>query len=196
MSRNKNKTRIKILEATWHLMEDRCGQGVSMSEIAKTTGISRQAVYLHFNSRIELMIATVQYIDEVKGLDARFAKLESAANGAELLRLCIEVWGNYIPEIYGIAKALLNTRDTDQAAATAWTGCMHCLFEVCKNVIETLEKEKTLSSNWKALDAPEMLMTLLSIHNWEQLTIEYGWSQEKYIGETTNIALSSFLTTK
>jgi len=78
MSSKKTDTRTRILTATWHLMEQRRGQGVSMSDIAKAAGISRQALYLHFDSRTELMIATVHYVDEVKGLNERLEKFQEA----------------------------------------------------------------------------------------------------------------------
>jgi len=81
MSSNKIDTKTRILEATWLLMEQRRGQGVSMSDIAKQAGISRQALYLHFDSRVELMIATVQYVDQVKGLDERLQQFQQAQSG-------------------------------------------------------------------------------------------------------------------
>ena len=112
-----------------------------MSDIARKAGISRQALYLHFDSRTELMVATVKYVDEVKGLDERLKQFETARNGVELLDTIIEVWGNYIPEIYGLARALLITRETDEASAAAWNGCMGCFKDVCVTIIDSLQKK-------------------------------------------------------
>jgi len=162
-------------------MEERRGQGISMGDIAKATGISRQAVYLHFPSRTELMVATSNYVDEVKGLTERLNQLHSATSGIELLEACVEVWGNYIPEIFGLAKAMLMTRDTDEATAAAWNANMACLRDVCREIIEALEAEGVLTPQWSQKEAIEMLWTLLSINHWEQLTIECGWSTKQYI---------------
>ena len=96
----------------------RRGQEVRMSDIAKAAGVSRQAVYLHFNSRTELMVATTHYIDQVRGLEERLQRYRSATDGVEILDEFVEFWGNYIREIYGIAKALLAVRETDEAART------------------------------------------------------------------------------
>ncbi len=181
MSSNEIDTRTRILEATWQLLEARHGQGVSMSEIARAAGISRQAVYLHFSSRTELMIATTQYVDEIKGLNERLSQLDAAISGIELLDTCVEVWGYYIPEIYGIAKALLNIRETDEAAAAAWDGSMGCLRDVCRQIVEALEGDGMLASEWSHDDAVDMMYTLLSIQNWEQLTRESGWSTGQYV---------------
>ena len=177
-------------------MEQRRGQGVSMSNIAKEAGISRQALYLHFGSRTELMISTVNYVDEVKGLNDRLTRFQEAATGIELLEACIDIWGNYIPEIYGLAKALLTTRDTDEATATAWNGCMGSLRDVCQKTIETLDKEGILASKWTQKEATEMFWTIISIHNWEQLTIECGWSTDQYIDWMKELLKRTFIDLK
>lgn len=181
MSSEELDTKTRILEATWKLLEQHRGQGVNMSDIAKAAGISRQAVYLHFASRTELMIATMNYVDEVKELDERLNLFNSAKTGIELIDACVDVWGNYIPEIYGLAKAMLMTRDTDEAMAAAWNNSMNCLREVCRATIDTLESEGKLVTGWSPKEATDMFMTMISINNWEQLTIEYGWSTEQYI---------------
>lgn len=179
-SKNNLDTRTRILEASWNLVEKGRGQGVSMANIAKEAGISRQALYLHFDSRSKLMIATVNYVDEVKGLNERLKQFESATTGIELLETLVDVWGNYIPEIYGLAKALLSTRDTDEATAAAWDSSMGCLRAVCQQTIEALDNEGMLVAEWSSDEAVELFWTMISIHNWEQLTIECGWSADEY----------------
>jgi AcrR family transcriptional regulator len=193
MSSNKTETRKRILKATWQLMEQRRGQDVHMGEIAKAAGISRQAVYLHFASRTELMVATMDYVDEVKGLQERLNRLETAASAIELLDACVEVWGNYIPEIYGLAKAMLRTRETDAATATAWDNSMACLLNACQETIAALDREGYLASEWTRQEAIEMFYTLLSIHNWELLTMERGWSPQEYIDWMTTVSKRTFV---
>lgn len=193
MSSDKNDTKTRILEATWQLMEQRRGQDVSMSEIAKAAGISRQAVYLHFASRTDLMIATTNYVDEVKGLNERLKKFQSATTAIELLETSVDVWGNYIPEIYGLAKALMRTRETDEATAAAWNGSMGCLRDVCQETIEALVGEGILASEWSKKEAIEMFCTLISINNWEQLTIECGWSNTQYISRMKTLLKQTFV---
>lgn len=193
MSSNELDTRTRILLATWHLMEKQNGKNVHMSSIAKATGISRQAIYLHFASRTDLMIATMEYVDEVKGLNERMAQLESTPTAIHLLESTIEIWGNHIPEIYGLAKALLSTRDTDEATAAAWNNCMACLRDACRMTIESLEAEGSLAPEWDKLDAIEVLYMMLSIQNWEQLTIECGWSTSKYVAHMQLLTKQAFV---
>lgn len=62
------------------------GKGVRMADVATKAGISRQALYLHFGTRAELLIATTFCLDELKGSEARRA----AANGSEKLDAYID----------------------------------------------------------------------------------------------------------
>ena len=193
MSSEPATTKKRILEATWKLLEQGCGQTIKMGDIAKAVGISRQAVYLHFASRTELMIATSNYVDEAKGLNQRLAKLHETKNSIELLEACVEVWANYIPEIYGLAKALLATRDTDEATAAVWDNNMACLREVCAMAIESLQRDDLLDKEWSSEEATDLFWTMLSIYNWEQLTIECGWSQQQYIKHIINVLKQTLL---
>lgn len=186
-------TRTKILASTCKIMEEQQGINVKMSDIAKDVGISRQALYLHFASRTELMVATVQYIDEVKCVHERLAQLHQTTNAIELLEAFMEFWGNYIPEIYGLAKALLNTRDTDEAAASAWEECMLHLRAISNKVIENICLEKRLPEYMAQEEAAELFWAMVSIQNWEQLTQECGWSTEQYIQKMTEALKRSFI---
>lgn len=185
MSSTEKDTRTRILQTTWELLESNPSRSLKMSEIAKASGVSRQALYLHFDSRTELLIATTHYVDEVKGLDQRLQKLELAKSGKEMLHSCVEIWGNYIPEIYSVSKALMMSKDTDEAAAAAWADIMGCLRDVCGQIIQTLEKENKLVPIWTQQHATDFLWTMISIQNWEQLTTECGWKQEHYISNLT-----------
>lgn len=193
MSSNEKDTRTRILETTWDLLETQPGRSLSMAEIARASGISRQALYLHFTSRTELLITTTHYVDEVKGLEPRLQEVESAGSGVEMMRLCIKIWGNYIPEIYGVAKALMMSKDNDEAAAAAWTDIMGCLHDLCGQIVQALAKEKKLSPKWTQKHATDFIWAMISIQNWEQLTKERGWTNDKYIAYLTQAVTTALI---
>jgi AcrR family transcriptional regulator len=182
MSIGDPETRKRILEATWRLMEERHGRGVRMSDVAQAAGVSRQAVYDHFGSRAELMVATARYGDDARGLDERLRRYRAATSGVERLEAYVEFWGGYIPEIYGIARALLAARETDEAVAAAWDDRMGVVHEACRNIVERLHHDGTLAPGWSLQEAADLLWTILSIRNWESLTIERGWPTAQYVG--------------
>lgn len=181
VSSGESETRTRILKSTWRLLERRRGYGVRMRDVAEAAGVSRQAVYLHFASRAELLVSTARYLDEVCGLEERLRRYRATTVGVERLEAYVEFWGNYIPEIYGVAKALLAVRETDKAAATAWDDRMDAVYTSCGNIIEALNVDGTLAPGWSVEEATDFLWTMLSVRNWESLTIERGWTTEQYV---------------
>ena len=188
MSSENSETRTRILNAAWKLLETSQGRGVRMSDIAKTAGISRQAVYLHFSTRAELLIATTRHLDEVKNVYARLVASRTAATGTERLAAFIEAWGNYISEVYGIARALIAMKDTDEAAARAWSDRMAAVRDGCRAAVEALEREGMLAPGFSVTEATDILWSLLSVPTWEQLTRECGWSQRRYVDKMNELA--------
>lgn len=186
-------TRSRILEAAWKLLEDGAGSEVRMSDIAKKAGISRQAVYLHFPKRADLLIAVTRYIDEANEVDVRLAASRGAATGIERLDAYIEAWGNYIPEIYGVGKALMAMQETDSEARMAWEGRMLAVRKGCEAAVGALARDRALSLEIGEEKATDLLWTLLSVRNWEQLTLECGWPQDDYIGEMKRTARKALL---
>lgn len=186
-------TRQRILQAATQLLEEGGGSGVRMSDIAKRAGITRQAVYLHFANRAELLIATTFHVDELKGTAARLAPSRNAITGEERLEAFISAWAAYIPEIYPIAKALMLMGPTDEEANMAWSQRMRDMREGCEAAIEALKRDWMLSAHYTVDDATDLLWTLLQVENWEHLTQVCGWAQEKYAGHVLQIARRQFL---
>ncbi len=193
MSSKNLETRMKILEVTLQMLEEHCGRGVRMADIAKQAGISRQAIYLHFASRTELLNATTKFLDEKLDLDRRLAPSRAASSGSERLSSYVEFWGNYIPEIYGVAKALLLVLDTDDAAAAAWKDRMVAMHDGCRAAVDTLHAEGILAPEWTQDSATDVLWTMLSITNWENFTTECGWSNQQYVDRMKVIAERTLL---
>src|SRR5215212_1847919 len=193
MSSGDPKTRTRILEATWRLMVGRDGRGVRMRDVAEEAGVSRQAVYDHFGSRAELMVATARYGDEVRGLEGRLVGYRAASGGVERLEAFVEFWGNYIPEIYGIVRALLAARETHEAVAAAWDDRMGVVHDACRNIVERLHRDGTLAPGWSLEEAADLLWTMLSIRNWENLTIERSWSTSRYVGRMQELTKRAFV---
>ncbi len=188
MSTTNRDTRRKILDAAWALLEASQGDGVRMGDIAKHAGISRQAVYLHFPKRADLLNATTRHIDAVKDVDARLAASRTAKTGEERLAAYIAAWGDYIPEVYGVARALMAMKDTDEAAADAWADRMAAVRHGCQAAVDALKRDGQLSADYSVREATDMLWALLSVQNWEHLTQACGWTQRQYVARMQALA--------
>jgi len=193
MSSTSADTRTRILDTTIRMLEEHQGRGVRMGDIAKESKISRQAVYLHFASRTDLLIAATRYLDQKLDVDRRLAPSRAAISGIDRLALYIEFWGNYIPEIYGVGKALLVARDSDDAADIAWQDRMAAMREGCRAAIDALHDDGDLAQEWTRPKATDALWALLLVPNWENLTKGCGWSTQQYIRWMKIVAARTFV---
>ncbi|OGN91783.1 MAG: hypothetical protein A2Y88_02250 [Chloroflexi bacterium RBG_13_48_10] len=181
MSSDEPDTKTRILTQTWRLLEHERGHGVRIEDVARAARLSRQAVYLHFRSRAELLIATARYVDQIHGVYERLAEFRLAKGGSEILNTYVDFWGNYLPQIHGLARALMESRENDKAAAAAWNDRMDAVRDGCQCIIDCLEREHVLAKGWTNSDAVDMMWGMLSVTLWENLTIERGWSQSQYL---------------
>ncbi|MCC2111658.1 MAG: helix-turn-helix transcriptional regulator [Hyphomicrobiales bacterium] len=162
-------------------MEENGGAGVRMADIAKAARLSRQAVYLHFPTRAELLIETTRYVDEVLGVEERLEAFHAAATAPEKLDAFIAFMASHWPQVAGVATALIDMRDTDAAAAEAWADRTNAVKEGCRIVILALDAERRLVGEWSVEAATDMLWAMLSFENWDQLTAGCGWTPDQYV---------------
>lgn len=188
MSRKNLETRNRIVQASWRMLEGGDASAIRMGDIAKAAGISRQALYLHFPARADLLDATARYLDEYYEIDKRLAASRAAETGIERLYAFIDAWGNYIPKIYGMAKAFFAMKESDDAARLAWDSRMEALRHGCRAAVRALNRDGTLSPDHSPGQAADILWTMLSVRNWEQLRHDCGWSQKRYLSVTKNAA--------
>lgn len=193
MSSKKDPTRTRILKATWSLLDSGAGSRVRMSDIAKASGISRQALYLHFPNRAELLIATTRHIDEEKKVDDRLAASRAAQTGRARLAAFVKAWGNYIPEIYGVAKALIALGADDGEARAAWQDRMDAVRHGCAAAVAMLARDGDLIPHLGEGRATDLLATLLSVPVWEDLRLAHGWSQADYIAEIDRLSRAALI---
>lgn len=194
MSRNPADTRTRILETAWKLLESG-DKAVRMSDIAKAVGISRQALYLHFPNRADLLIAVTRHIDAVKNVDAQLAESRAAKTGTERLDAFIAAWGGYIPQIHGISVAL-RAMQGDIEAAAAWDDRMQAVRHGCAAAVAALNANGDLRSDLSEQTATDMLWVLLSVENWEKLVRGCGWTQEAYLAEITALSRNALIKKK
>jgi len=208
-SNSKSPTRDRILEAACALLEDDSGTSTRMADIARAADVSRQAVYLHFQNRADLLTAALRHRDEQTGLQENLAASRAAATGEERIARYVEFWADHVPRIQGLAHALLADhvpriqglahallamRDSDPAAAAAWDERMAATRDGCEACILALAKEGRLAAPWQIGPATDLFWAMLSVQNWMLLTGPCGWSQQDYAENLTRQATRTFVT--
>ncbi|MEM9818302.1 MAG: TetR/AcrR family transcriptional regulator [Cyanobacteria bacterium P01_D01_bin.6] len=172
------RTREEILDAAWTLISEK-GAEVSISEIAKAAGISRQSVYLHFGTRGGLLVALVRRADDRFEIKERLFACFDIVDPRERLQESIRVWINFVIKIHPVAKDLVRLRETDQDAATAWEDRMSDLRDWLTILIQSLKSDNELSDDWSIKEATEYLWASFSVQMWSLLTLDCQWSFER-----------------
>jgi AcrR family transcriptional regulator len=163
------------------LLSENDGKNVGIADIARAAGVSRQAVYIHFPGRADLLIAALRYLDTSHGLDDELRRFREAQTATEILETYVEFWGRYVPTIFGSAKALMVFKETDNAAGEAWKEWTGTLRDGLQRTIENIEHEGLLSPDWTIDEAVDLMWTMFSIESWERLVKDSGWTPDRYI---------------
>lgn len=172
------RTQTEILDAAWGLISEN-GADVSMAEIAKMVGLSRQAVYLHFGTRGGLLMALVRRADDRFGVkEDFFAAMEQPA-AAEKLDACLQVWFQFVRKILPVARDLVRLRATDADAAAAWEDRMMDLRSWIAILVRQLKTEGALASHWTQEEATDYIWTASSVQTWDMLVTERGWDEHR-----------------
>ncbi|MBI2852920.1 MAG: TetR/AcrR family transcriptional regulator [Chloroflexi bacterium] len=187
MSSKKQRTRAKILEAARRLLEQRGYYGVGLEEVAREASISRRTLYLHFESKADLLVATVHYLDETVGTPKILRQAHSAATALESLDEWVAAYGRIEPQIYDIAKVIYAARQSDQAAEASWQDRMAFRRKQVKQVIKRLKEEGLLEKGWTVDRATDFVWALLSVHTYEYLVIERGWSIKRFVSHLRTV---------
>jgi AcrR family transcriptional regulator len=187
MSSTNSKT--LILEASLALIAKRGGADVTMAEIAKAARVSRQAVYLHFADRADLLVNLVRYTDQKRGLAEEIRKIEQAPTGAAQLRAMASLQARSNPGIWAQARAFEAVRRTDKAADRSWRDRLQHRLEGCRAIAARLQKEGALRPGLDRATAADLLWNITSLRTWEDLVLDRKWSARKYEDRVTELLL-------
>ena len=194
MSSESSQTRRRILDATRTLLEREGPGAVRMADIARRAGISRQALYLHFPSRADLLVATTRHVDALNKVDDRLAVSRRAATGIERLDAYVAFWADYIPLIAGTGRAMIAMRDTDAAARLAWDDRMEAMKAGCAAAVAAITRDGRLAPDLTETEATDLLWSLLSVETWTHLTRDCGWSQQLYARHMRGLVRKALVT--
>ena len=180
-------SKILILEAALAVIAKRGGADVTMAEIAKAAKVSRQAVYLHYADRADLLVNLVRYTDEKRGLEEEIRKIEQAPTGVAQLRAMASLQARTNPGIWGLARAFEAVRRTDRAADRSWRDRLQHRLEGCRAIVARLQKEGTLRSGLNPVTAADLLWNITSLRTWEDLVLDRKWSARQYEDRITDL---------
>jgi AcrR family transcriptional regulator len=187
------RTRAAILDATWTLIEEQGAEDLSMEEVAERAGVSRRAIYLHFPTRAELLVSLMAHMDRELDIEASLRPVLQAPDGLIALKEFTNHLASYHPRILAVVQAVDRARRSDEAARALWDRAMEAWHRACRTLVERIAEEGRLSPGWSREEATDLLWALMSVDLLEDLTVDRGWSPERY-GEALYRIMTETLT--
>src|SRR5258708_27539486 len=115
-----DRTRRRILDKAAALLRRHGPASVTMADVAHSAGLSRQAVYLHFESRTKLMVAILRHIGEQSDGERLFAPVREASTPREGLQALVFAMARSNSRIHEAALTLDLARPADLDARAVW----------------------------------------------------------------------------
>jgi AcrR family transcriptional regulator len=185
----------RILDASLALITRRGDARVTMAQIAAAARVSRQAVYLHFKDRADLMVALARHLDETLGLPAEIQRIVAAPSGVAMIDAQVSLQARRNPALWAVARAVDAVRRTDAAAERAWQDRLGHRLDGCRRIVARLESEDNLRPGLDPPVAADLLWTMTSLRMWEDLVLERKWSPQKYRREVARLLLDALTRT-
>lgn len=187
------RTRDRILEATWELIEEH-GSTPRLNEVADRAGVSRQTVYLHFGDRAGLLVALVQYMDLRLGLDDAAIRIHQAPTGVQALETMVQALSVFASKIDSVAQVLEAAQHQDTSVAEAWRDRMAGRLNLNRAIFQRIANEGQLAEGWTIEAAAALTYTLTMPGPWRELTRELGWTRQQYADNLTKLLRRSLIT--
>lgn len=194
MSPRSASTRTDILRAARALIETAPFAQVSLTRVAAAAGVSRQAIYLHFRSKTQLLLALVGWIDENGRLPDLLAEARQGSDPVEIFTRGVRAAATYNLDIADVGLALRAARHSDPAAAAAWDDRMADRLTGIRRAVHRVETAGRLRPQWTTQTAADATFALISLTVYEDLVRERGWPPERYVNQLASIARHTFIT--
>ena len=174
------KTKTAILDAARSLFEAQGYFGVGLEAVAAQAGVSRQAIYLHYASKAELLRALHDRIN-VLYVRPAFEAVWNAATADEALDAWIEGSAFAIPQFLDISNALNAARRSDPDVEATWETPARTHYEDCVRLAERLKRDKKLAPRMKVSDAADIIWMQTGIWAFESLIVDRGWPVSRWV---------------
>jgi AcrR family transcriptional regulator len=171
------RTRDAVLAATRSILESEGFEALTMAAVAARAGISRQAVYLHFRSRSDLVTALFGHMAQQEGLQQSLDPVHNAPDAVTALREWARHLATYHPRLMGVDRAIDRVRHADADAARYRETINTKQMANCRALAQRLADEQRLAEPWTVDTAADMLWALIATDLFERL-LTRGWTAE------------------
>lgn len=187
------RTRAALLDAARALLEEHGPAALTMGATAERAGVSRRSVYLHFATRADLLVALYDHVYEVEGLHDSLRPVLEAPDPVTALNEFAAHLARIRPRVRAAASAIQRQRRSDPDFAAHWEVVSRDQRRICRHLIKALYRAGMLADSWTIASATDMLWALMSGDVVDNLTLDCGWSMNKYADHLATLMRAAFV---
>lgn len=195
MTRSATDTRARILETAWELVRLRGINDVTVADVARGAGVSRQLVYFHFGNRAGLLTAMTRHHDSASGFIGRVVATRSLPP-AQALEGLLREWLAYLPQILPLARALEAAAIRGEEGAQAWYDRWDDLREAYRIAVDRVARDGGLAEGWTSEPATDWLWVHTHPAVYQHLVLGRGWDPDHVVDRTVRSILDQILRRK
>src|ERR687889_16325 len=170
------QTRTQILEAARALFEELGYYGAGLEAVAKKAGVSRQAIYLHFPSKVELLTALHLHVFDTDVVPAlRRHPVTDAMTALDVLDATIAADVEIIARVWRIHESLMMARRQHPEGGQTLLVREEEHYDGLLDVGRRLERDGALPPTMPVGLFTDMLWGLLNVGTFRNLVLERGW---------------------
>lgn len=151
------------------MLEEGGGAPITIKQVAERAGLSRQAIYLHFDDLTHLLLDLSREVDTGTRTAELQASIDQAATAREALRNAVRVQAYIKPRLHALITALDVLRRSDPAAQAAYAERDEARYRRVVDVVQRLEAEGQLAPEWDVERAAKLAWAMMSQRVWEDL---------------------------
>ena len=155
--------------------------GAGLGAVAKKAGVSRQAIYLHFPSKVDLLAALHLHIYDTDIVPVlKRHPISDDMSALDALSTSIGRDVESIESVWRIHEALTVARRHHPEVEKTMRPREDQRYGELLGLAHRLQREGALPRNFRAASIADMLWGLLNIGTYRNLVIERGWSLDRY----------------
>lgn len=180
-SAGRPETRVAILDAARTLFEEQGYFGAGLEAVAKKAGVSRQAIYLHFNSKADLLTALHLRVFETDVVPALARHpIWTAPTALDALDATIAVDAEVASKVWRIHEALVVARRHHEEVDATLRPREDERYQDYVRLARWMKREGQLPARMRVATFADILWGLLGLGTFQNLVIERGWSIERF----------------
>jgi AcrR family transcriptional regulator len=187
-------TRERILTAAWQVARERGSVQFTLAEIASLAGVSRQALYLHFDNRANLLVEMARRVDHSSGFVSGIAATRKRA-ALPGFRQVLRLWYEHLTEILPVARALEAAAIAADEGAKAYHDRMQAWHDTLRIAITALADAGRLRREWTVDQAADWVWARTQPANYDYLVRQRLWPADAVIERTIRSVVAEITTT-